>query len=307
MPPTLSALAMSNMMLAAEYSKFSSNFNEITVKSVKKPTVSHLKGFALIKIHAASINPVDIMVKTLPSAMAFLGGSFMSPCLNSLIFRPLLNLQVPNFAVKLPFIPGFDFSGVIESVSDDVTNFQAGDEVFSLHWGIPFSVIDEYGMAGGAFAEYIAYPVARLSRKPASVPHTIAAALPMVGGTGEVPMRMAGVKAGDRVLVLGGSSAIGSMAIQAAKLKGAYVITTCSTRALQYVQQFHPDEIINYEQHKWYEVVSDLTLVYDAIGDPDAPKQIKTNAKIVKQGNTLVLSDAFITNYLHHLHQVDRI
>ena len=91
------------------------------------------------------------------------------------------------------------------------------------------------------------------------------------------------------VLVIGGSSAVGTMAIQAAKSKGAYVITTCSTHALRHVQQFHPDDIINYEQTKWYEVLSDLDFVYDAIGDVEAPKQIQSNKKLIKYGMYYVL------------------
>jgi len=289
MPPSFSVIANSETMLAAEYSRFGPDFNDITVKSVQKPSLKSLKGFALVKIYAASINPADAVLKNLPLPLLFLGGSFMRPFLNYAIFRPLLGFNMPNFAVTLPFIPGFDFSGVIESVSEDVTNFKAGDEVLSMHWGVPGSMIDEYGNAGGAFAEYIAYPVAQLSHKPASISHTVAAALPMVGGTGELPMRKVGVKTGDRVLVIGGSSAVGTMAIQAAKLKGAYVITTCSTRALQHVQQFHPDEIINYEQTKWYEVLSNLDFVYDTIGDLEAPKQIKSNKKLIKYGMYCIL------------------
>lgn len=189
------------------------------MNTVPKPTLTR-PGFALIKIHAASINPADVFIKEFPSALKFLTDSGLLSCLNVILMRPILNLNLPSFKVPLPFIPGYDFSGVIESVSSDVTSFSPGDEVFSMRWGVPNSHTDEFGSAGGAFAEYIAYPVAKLSRKPRNVTHAQAAAIAMVGLTGEVPMRMTNVKAGTRVLVLGGSSAVGSMAIQLAKLKG---------------------------------------------------------------------------------------
>eukprot|EP01034_Spumella_vulgaris_P029666 gene29666-36748_t len=169
--------------------------------------------------------------------------------------------------IKKPHTPGYDFSGVIESVAPDVTTgFKIGDEVFSMNWLLPNTHNNEFGESGGAFAEYIQFPVTHLVKKPPNVSHTVAAALPMVGLTGEVPMRMTNIQAGSKVLIIGGSSAVGSIAIQCAKRRGAHVTTTCSTRAMNYVSQFGADKIINYNEKNWWEELSDLDFVCDAVG-----------------------------------------
>ncbi len=136
-------------------------------------------------------------------------------CSMQLFYHP----HFPTGCPDSPFVPGYDFSGVIESVSDDVTDFSAGDEVFSCHFGKGVHA-DEFGNAAGAFAEYILMPVAQLSRKPTSVTHDQAAALACVGTTAERAMQQAKVAAGHKVLVLGGSTAVGSLAIQLAKQRG---------------------------------------------------------------------------------------
>ena len=146
------------MMQAVQYpGRTKNDFSKIRVNSIPKPILD-TPGYALIRIHAASLNPADIFFSNMPPPLQCLGESGCLPCLNACCFRPCLNFNLTNFAIpSYPFIPGCDFSGVIESVIYDVKNFKVGDAVFSLSWGSEDSLADEYGHACGTFAEYIAF------------------------------------------------------------------------------------------------------------------------------------------------------
>eukprot|EP01034_Spumella_vulgaris_P046494 gene46494-57973_t len=206
-------------MQAIQYSQFSKDGEPSPIKlvTVSKPVLSQ-PGSALIRVHAASINPIDVYVLK-GIVLAMLGW----PC-------------------PLPFTPGMDFSGVIEIVSDDVTDFHIGDEVFGCHGGVN-SHTDEFGSVASTFAEYAIIPSNQFIHKPANLSHVQAASLPMVGMTSIGPLNLAEIGPNSKVLVLGGSTAVGTLAIQLAKLKGAWVATTASTRAIEYVSQFGADQI----------------------------------------------------------------
>lgn len=164
-----------------------------------------------------------------------------------------------GMATPLPFTPGYDVSGVIESISDDVTDFKVGDEVFGTRWGSR-SHTDEFGQAAGGFAEFVIFPIRSIVKKPENLSHIQAAAMSMVTKTATGPLDKTEIGPNSKILILGGSSAVGSTAIQLAKLKGAWIATTCSTRALSYVSQFGADQIINYEEQNWY-VVSHFVIM----------------------------------------------
>ena len=118
-----------------------------------------------------------------------------------------------------PFVLGWDISGVVGE-APQTWRFRPGEEVF----GMPL-----FPRAANAYAEVVAAPALHLVRKPASLSHVEAAALPVVGLTAwQGLVDLTGVTEGDRVLVHGGGGGVGHVAIQIAKALGAYVIATSS-------------------------------------------------------------------------------
>ena len=131
---------------------------------------------------------------------------------------------------------------MISEVGDGVTGWSVGDEVCAL-------------LSGGGYAERVAVPVGQLLPRPAGVELVTAAALPEVACTvwSNVFM-LAGLQQGDRFLVHGGSSGIGTMAIQLAARAGARVFTTAGTAAkLDFCRELGADVTINYRDEDFVE------------------------------------------------------
>ena len=121
---------------------------------------------------------------------------------------------------RLPAIPSYELSGVVESVAPDVSGVSAGDAVFAL---TPF---DRDGVA----AEFAAVPAAVLSKKPRTLAHVEAAALPLAGLSAWQGLLEHGrLEHGMRVLIHGATGGVGQLALQLARLQGADVIGTASS------------------------------------------------------------------------------
>ncbi|WP_410597108.1 NADP-dependent oxidoreductase [Amycolatopsis sp. lyj-23] len=172
-----------------------------------------------------------------------------------------------------PFVLGWDISGVVETAQ--TWRFRPGDEVF----GMPL-----FPRAANAYAEFVAAPALHLERKPASLSHVEAAALPVVGLTAwQGLVDLGGVQAGDRVLVHGGGGGVGHVAIQLAKSLGAHVITTAGAAF-----DLGADEVIDYRTVDFTEVVSDVDLVLDTIGGDTAARSLE----VLRPGGHLVTAVA---------------
>jgi NADPH2:quinone reductase len=129
--------------------------------------------------------------------------------------------------MPLPFILGYDFSGIVEEVGNGVAGFAVGDAVFAVNWGKgKHNTEDASLIVGGAFAEFISVPASILSHKPENVSHETAAAVALVGTTALDGLNTAKVTAGSRVLILGASTSVGLIAIQEAKLRGIFQMIT---------------------------------------------------------------------------------
>ena len=143
----------------------------------------------------------------------------MASSLNPLDYKARTGELRLLMRAKPPKVLGGDFSGTISALGAGVTGFAIGDEVFGC--------VDEFTDARGSHAEYCVVPATALSRKPAGVPHEQAASLTMAGVTAwQALTRHAGLKAGRRLLVLGGSGGVGSAAVQLGKALGAHVTAT---------------------------------------------------------------------------------
>ncbi|WP_305788725.1 NADP-dependent oxidoreductase [Symbioplanes lichenis] len=177
-----------------------------------------------------------------------------------------------------PFILGWDVSGVVEAAH--TWRFRPGDEVF----GMPL-----FPRAAGAYAEMVAAPALHLARKPAALSHVEAAALPSVGLTAwQGLVDLGEVGAGDRVLVHGGGGGVGHVAVQIAKARGAYVITTAGPGKRAFVEGLGADEVIDYTATDFARATSGIDLVLDTIGGDTAERSLE----VLRPGGHLVTAVA---------------
>ncbi|MEM0912486.1 MAG: zinc-dependent alcohol dehydrogenase family protein, partial [Pseudomonadota bacterium] len=146
----------------------------------------------LIKVAATSVNTVDTMIRQMGEELP------ISPA--------------------LPAVLGMDFAGTIEEVAKDVTDFAVGDEVYGCAGGL--------ADLQGALAEYMLADVKLIAHKPKNLSMRQAAALPLVGITAYEGLIRAGIKAGQKVLVHGGSGGVGHIALQLANHFDAQVYAT---------------------------------------------------------------------------------
>ncbi len=166
-------------------------------------------GMVLIKVKAASVNPVDwkIMAGYLDEAMD----------------------------LQFPAIPGWDVAGVIESVGIDAPHFQPGDEVIS------------YGrkdyVHGGSFAEYISLPERVLARRPKSLDWAGSAGLPLAGLTAYQVLTRLKLTENETVLIHGGAGGVGTLGIQIAAALGARVLATASEKNHDFVRSLGAEPV----------------------------------------------------------------
>ncbi|HXU93179.1 MAG TPA: NADP-dependent oxidoreductase [Gallionella sp.] len=185
----------------------------------------------LVQVVAASVNPVDWKIR-----------------------EGYLQQMIPY---QFPLTLGWDVSGVVEAVGSKVTRFKPGDAVFSR----PDIRRD------GTYAEYVAIREDELAHKPQTISHVEAATLPLAGiAAWEAIVTTAKVASGQRVLVHAASGGVGSIAVQLAKSRGAYVIATTSEKNRALVRSIGADEVIDYRVLKFEEVVREMDVVLDTIG-----------------------------------------
>ncbi|HXB57942.1 MAG TPA: NADP-dependent oxidoreductase [Candidatus Acidoferrales bacterium] len=203
----------------------------------------------LIKVHAASVNPLDWRVRQ----------GYMQQ------FLPL----------TLPLTLGWDFSGTVEAVGANVTQFKRGDEVYT--------VLDV--TKGGAYAEYAIANASDVALKPKSVDHIHAAGIPVAGVTAwQALIETAQLRAGQKVLVHAAAGGVGVFAVQFAKAKGAYVIGTASGKNQAFLRELGVDQVVDYEKTRFEDVAHDVDIVLDTIGGEVQER----SWKVLKKGGFLV-------------------
>ena len=206
-------------------------------------------GEALVRVHAAGVNPVDWKIRE---------GYFKGRLKHS-----------------LPLILGWDLSGVVEATGSGVEGLKKDDEVYSR----PDTARD------GAYAEYIAVRETEVALKPKSIGHIHAAAIPLAALTAwQSLFDSAGLRAGQKVLIHAAAGGVGSFAVQLAKWKGAYVIGTASKRNQDVVRKLGADETLDYQTTRFEDVVHDVDVVFDTIGGDTQ----KRSWKVLKKGGILV-------------------
>ncbi|HVK28818.1 MAG TPA: NADP-dependent oxidoreductase [Nocardioides sp.] len=185
----------------------------------------------LVDIRAASINPLDKMVRN---------GEFK---------------QLIKY--RRPFVLGHDLSGVVTGVGADVRGFAMGDEVYAR----------PRDRRIGAFAEQIAIDVDDVALKPTTLTFEEAAAVPLVAlAAWQALVDVAAVQPGQKVLVHAGAGGLGSTVIQVARHLGAHVATTAHTKDVDKVRDLGADEVVDYTQQDFTTVLSGYDVVVDSLG-----------------------------------------
>ena len=207
----------------------------------------------LIKVYASGVNPVDWVVRQ--------GGND--------ILRPFL---------KLPMTLGWDAAGIVEEIGENVTDFKKGDEVY----GVPNFPGD------GSYAEYVAAKASQFALKPKSISFNEAAGVPLTGLVAcNALFELGKLQSGQRVFIHGASGGVGSLAVQFAKAKGAYVIGSASAANQEFLKNIGADEVIDYQTQRFENLLQDIDLVFDGSPLRDENERLK-GISILKDGGIFV-------------------
>lgn len=233
-------------MKAAQYNKLGGP-EVVEISETETPKTN--AGLVLVEIHAASINPIDYKVRA---------------------------GYIPGIPARFPATIGGDFAGIVKEVGEGATEFKAGDEV--------------YGQAGilnggtGSMAEFAIANPQKISLKPKNLSFEEAASLPLAGISAlQAVEDTIKIKSGQKILINGGAGGIGSFAIQIAKANDAYVATTVSTDDVEFAKSLGADEVIDYKNQNFEEILKD----YDAVFDTAGPSSWDASIKILKKGGII--------------------
>jgi NADPH:quinone reductase-like Zn-dependent oxidoreductase len=184
----------------------------------------------LVRVHATSVNPVDCYLRH-GGLRRFAGLSF-------------------------PIVPGVDVSGVVETCGEGVRHLRPGDEVFGFL---------ERGY--GAYAELVECPEPWLAKKPTRLTHSQSAVLPCVGMTALQGLRdKAQLEPGQRVLIVGASGGVGTMAVQLACAMQVTVTAVCSSANVDVVRALGASRVIDYSRSNVFDETERFDAVFDCVG-----------------------------------------
>jgi NADPH:quinone reductase-like Zn-dependent oxidoreductase len=186
----------------------------------------------LVKVVAAGLNPIDAKTRA---------GKGVAAAIES-----------------YPAILGNDFSGVVVRAAYEASSLQPGDAVYGM---------GRVPRTGGSFAEYVSVSSMSVTRKPARLSHVEAAAVPVAALTAWGMVKLAGAAPGQRMLVHAGSGGVGHFAVQFARLLGAHVTATGSTRNLDFLRGLGADTVVDYTTTRFEDVAQNLDSVIDLIGN----------------------------------------
>lgn len=193
------------------------------------PTPQAGPGQVLVRVRAASVNPMDS--KSASGALR------------------------QQFPLTFPWTPGNDFAGAVAAVGAGVTTVKPGQDVYGTSSG------------GGAYAEYVVAQADAVAPKPATLSFAEAAAVPVVALTAWQGLMQGGqLKAGQTVLIHGGAGAVGAYAVQFAHQLGAHVLATAAKEDLDFVRSLGADEVIDYHATRFETVAKNVDVVFDLVG-----------------------------------------
>jgi len=253
---TESKQAETGLMKAIVRERFGSP-DVLQLKEIEKPVPNDVRG-VLVRIYASSVNPAD---------RYDVNGM-------SIILRLVLPLFRMGVGVRRPKERqvGTDIAGRVEAVSNNVTQFKPGDEV--------------YGACIGGYAEYGTAKESRLALKPGNRSFEESAAVPIAGFTALQALRNHGqIKPGQKVLVNGAGGGVGTFAVQIAKSFGAEVTAVTNTGNLDLVRSIGADHVIDYTKEDFTKEGQ----TYDLICDIASNHSISDYKRIMNPNGTFVL------------------
>ena len=205
-------------------------------------------GELLVKVEAAGVNPVDYKIRA--------GG------------YPAVKQD------RLPFVLGRDVAGTVVECGASSSGFSKGDRLFAVP-----------GIGRGGYAEFAVVKVTEAAAMPSSLNFIQAGGVPLAALTAWQGLFKHGdLKAGQRVLIHGGSGGVGHFAVQFAKAKGAFVITTVSSQQLEFVRHLGADQAIDYKAQRFEDVLEKVDVVFDLVGGETQQR----SWQVLKQGGVLV-------------------
>jgi len=222
------------------------NADVLNYEDVEKPVPN--AGEVLVKVHVAAVNPVDWKIRDGMGEM---------------------------LGLKLPVILGCEIAGTIETVGGKIENFKSGDAVFGF-----ISL-----QRNGGYAEYAIAKIDEIVLKPENLNYENAAAIAVGALTSwQAILSLGNLTSGQKILIHGASGGVGSMAVQLAKAKGAYVIGTASGKNEEFVKSLGADEFVDYKKEKFEDVVKEVDVVFDTIGGETQERSFR----VLKKGGFLV-------------------
>ena len=234
---------------------------QLVFNDVPTPTIA--RDEILVKIKSTTVNHVDL-VKASGTARQVL-------------------------PIDLPWIPGHEFSGVVEQIGSDVAAYAPGDAVFGTS-----------GM--GAYAEYLAVKPATIAKKPSNLSFEEAASVPVASQTAwQGLFTHAHLEKGQTILIHGGAGAVGGYAVQLASHAGAIVIATASGGDSRYLKSLGASRVIDYREAQFEKVLGEkVDVVFDLIGGDTQ----KRSFLILKEGGHLVSATQPVSPELAASHRV---
>jgi NADPH:quinone reductase-like Zn-dependent oxidoreductase len=209
-------------------------------------------GQVLVRVVATAFNPLDATLRS--------------------------GVLQPVFDLPLPHVPGIDVAGTVAAVGGGVDGLAPGDDVVGF---LPL-------LADGASAELVVAPAEVLTAAPTSVPLADAAALPSAGlSAWQSLFELAGLEAGQRLLVNGAGGGVGGFAVQLAKEAGATVVATASPRSTAAVRAAGADEVVDYTRTAVVDAVSEpVDAVLHLV--PSTPEDVAALVALIRPGGIVV-------------------
>jgi NADPH:quinone reductase-like Zn-dependent oxidoreductase len=176
--------------------------------------------------------------------------------------------------IDLPWIPGHEFSGVVDQIGSDVRGYAPGDAVFGSTSGM------------GSYAEYLAVKAAVIARKPSNLSFEEAASVPVASQTAWHGIFTHGhLEKGQTILIHGGAGAVGAYAVQLASHAGANVTATASSDDEAYLKSIGAGRVINYRAAQFEKVLWEkVDVVFDLVGGDTQNRSFL----VLKEGGHLI-------------------
>ncbi len=207
-------------------------------------------GEVLIRNQAAGVNPID--------------------------WKTAMGGGASGFIESFPWIPGWEFSGVIEALGEGVTQFSVGDPVLGFI---------RFPHPAGCYAEEVIAPVSEITLRPEGLDATTAAGLGLAGLTAWQALFDKGqLQSNEKVLVLAGAGGVGHLAVQLAKTSGARVSATSSAKNHTYLKELGCDLVLDYQELDMQSLANEFDLIIDGVGGDTAIEALvalKPNGRMV--------------------------